>query len=95
MVMGVNYHLVSEMPNVLDRVASFRVVGEDRSREFFSRIHTPEFRDLGSGLFRFTTELQLSFLDLSLDQFVEGSNVGKLFDPPPCLVMLNSRSETR
>jgi len=54
-----------------------------------------EIGDLRSGQFRFAKELQLSFLNLSSDRLVEDSDVGKLLDPPPSLVMMNSRSETR
>ena len=51
--------------------------------------------DPSSGLFRSATELQLSFLDPSLDQLIEGSDVGELLDLPLSLVVLHSCSETR
>ena len=92
---------VSEMPDVLDWVTSFGVVVEGRSREFFREFTLQNgFRergigDLDNGLFRSAIELQLTFLDPSLDQLVEGLNVGELFYPPPSLVVLNSHSKTR
>ena len=51
--------------------------------------------DPSSGLSRSATELQLSFLDPSLDQLIEGSDVEELLDLPLSLVVLNSCSETR
>ena len=88
------------MLDVLDWVASFGVVVEGRSREFFLNSHSrialeTRIEDLGSGPFRSATKLQLNFLNSSLDQLVESSNVRELLDPPPSMVVMNSHSGTR
>jgi len=79
--------LVLEIPNVLDWVASFRVVVKCWSRDFIfwnshSRIASEGIGDLLSRLFWSATELQLSLFNLSLDQLIEDPDVGELFDPP-------------
>jgi len=67
----------------------------------FSGIHTQNcfgervIGDLGSAPFWSAMELQLGFLDASLDQLVEGLDIGKLLDPPSSLVVLNSHSGTK
>ena len=40
-------------------------------------------------------ELKFRFLDLLLDQLIEGSNVRELLDPPLSLAILSSRSKIR
>ena len=84
------------MPDVLDQVANSEVVVKGRIHEFFQeftlqdRFGEREIGVLGSGMFLSSMELQLSFLDLPLDQLVEGSDVREVLDPPPSLVMLSS-----
>jgi len=89
------------MPDVLDWVASLRVVVKGWSYEFLRELTLQDCfeergtGDFGSGLFQSTTELHLCFLGQPLDQLVEGLDVGELLDLPLSLVMRNSRLKMR
>ena len=99
--MRVDHHLISEVPNVLDRVAGSEVVVKDWSCELLRELTLQDLfgergvKDFGSCLFLSAMELQLRLLDLPLDQVVEGLYVRELLDPPLSLVVLNSCSEMR
>ena len=86
---------------VLDWIAGSRVVVEGQSREFFLEFILQNcfgergIRDLGSGLFWFSIELQLQFLDPPLDQLIEVLDISELLNPPPSLAVLSSRSKLR
>ena len=86
---------------MLDRVAGFEVVVKDLSCELLRELTLQDLfgergvENFGSCLFLSAMELQLRLLDLPMDQVVEGLYVRELLDPPPSLVVLNSRSEMR